>query len=264
MAKKAWNPIWKSHYRQKALRPSQHITSPPFSWTISQGKIAAKLDKLYNLVRKSRKKIMEQQALYFTRKALRQVSLQYFVFTKSLGQKRRQRIHSQAIQEKKAEELWLKYRNLKRRQTQLSCTTNYSRPFSMYYQLPPPPKPPHSPKRTLSCMNLHHLLATNPKSYDYLETTMFGTKGQMAWTLIRKSHNGRKAWNILQRSLQNITYVLPCAMGVHLISRVLQHHFSSTISTFSHSRMGHGSALNLPHASTPPLYHPYITSPSST
>ncbi len=66
------------------------------------------------------------------------------------------RVHSQATQEKKAEEPRPKYRGRqKKAKLKLQCTTNYSRPFSTYSPSTPTPlhPPPLSPELTLIVFN---------------------------------------------------------------------------------------------------------------
>ncbi len=60
-----------------------------------------------------------------------------------------------------------------------------------------------------------------------------GDKGQKAGNLIRRSHNGQKAWNTTVWS--QTTYVVTMGHGsVHSISRILQHHLSTIFGIIHH------------------------------
>ncbi len=118
----------------------------------------------------------------------------------------------------------IKDRHLRRRQTPTSCTTIYSRPFSTYStSIPPTPF-------SWTHSRIHAIASPprhQPETPDFFWNNRFGQ---------RASHNGNKAWHPM-RQFRDIS--------------------------LSVATMGHGSTLNLPHSSTPPLYHLYIT-PSTT
>ncbi len=84
----------------------------------------------------------------------------------------------------------IKYRGQQRRQTPTSCTTNYSRPFSIYSVSP---LPPFSQTRPLA----HGFASPNrhqPQTLDYFETTMIETRfkisyGNMKTVKSMKYHN---------------------------------------------------------------------------
>ena len=79
---------------------------------------------------------------------------------------------------------------------------------------------PVSPELTLSCMPLHHLLATNPKPRLFSNNRDWDT-GRKAWYLIRTSHNGQQEWNIMEG---------------HSIFRMLQHRLFTIFTSHHHQQ----------------------------
>ncbi len=129
-------------------------------------------------------------------------------------------------------------RTLQRRQTKTSWIHKYL--LSTLFI------PINSPPFLLNSLSHACLCITSSKSTptpDYFETTVFGTRAKGM-----KSHEEipqrAKAWNIISKSHKKITIR-------HKPHTLLQ-------------QKGHGSTLSLPHSSTPPLYHLYITSSPPT
>ncbi len=86
-------------------------------------------------------------------------------------------------------------------------------------------------------MPLHQLLDTNPNS-DYFETTVFRTR---AMKYHKEISQWPKAWNTIRKSHENITVrhkphtlLLQWSMGVHSISRILQHRLFTIFTSHHH------------------------------